>query len=211
MGGRRSRGCWVGASRKASTKAAGHPPRWLTRSEQPFSNSELCPYESREILRGRAADSVVRTTGPFGLVGAPNDLVRPVPQLPGEVSAPGWRRPISHAMRNLPSQRNPSEHAAHSLSKGSSLSTVPLTKSSSPIDEDGNLYMSREELLKWKGWGTAGHDIEQPGPDVPVQPFLENIGANHGRGVPAGTLSPRRARCHGGTQERREEPGICTH
>lgn len=52
---------------------------------------------------------------------------------------------------------------------------MPLTKSSSSINEGGNLYMDRNELLKWKGWSTVRGDIEQLDPEIPVQPFLRNI------------------------------------
>ena len=56
---------------------------------------------------------------------------------------------------------------------------MPFTKITSAIYKDCNLYIDRNNLLKWSGWSTVKNDLEKMTEnDIAVQPFLQEIGAS---------------------------------
>lgn len=55
---------------------------------------------------------------------------------------------------------------------------MPFTKVISSLKNDCNIYMSRDNLLKWDGWSTVRKDLEKLEEDIAVQPLLLDIGAS---------------------------------
>ena len=50
---------------------------------------------------------------------------------------------------------------------------MPFTKITSAIYKDCNLYIDRNNLLKWSGWSTVKNDLEKMTEnDIAVQPFF---------------------------------------
>lgn len=55
---------------------------------------------------------------------------------------------------------------------------MPFTKITSSLQKDCNLYIDRNNLLKWSGWSTVKRDLEEmENDDIELQPFLLEIGS----------------------------------
>lgn len=56
---------------------------------------------------------------------------------------------------------------------------MPFTKITSSLYKDCNMYIDRNNLLKWAGWNTVKKDLEEmENDDIAVQPLLLDIGSS---------------------------------
>lgn len=56
---------------------------------------------------------------------------------------------------------------------------MPFTKITSSLYKDCNMYIDRNNLLKWTGWNTVKKDLEEmKNDDIAVQPLLLDIGSS---------------------------------